>query len=671
MPDIRTLDGVGDVRARLFAKKNIHTVEDLLSFFPRAYEDRTVEKQIFDCADGETVCIRAAVFSPVRETRIRKDMVIDSMQVSDESGMLKVFWYNSRFLKGKFRTGEEYIFYGTVKKNGTKREMAHPVFEKPGEQKETGRIVPVYPLWDRMTQGIMRKMMQQALSCCTLSEWIPKEILKKYQLMEKNRAARQMHAPEDAGLQEEARRRFAFEELLLLQLTLFRTKKQSEKLKKAPYPNRTCAWEMRFPFTLTNAQRHVIEEILEDFGKSTPMNRLVQGDVGSGKTAVAAAAMYVAARNGEQSALMAPTEILAKQHYETFCALFCNTPFRVCLLTGGTKKKPELYKKIQNGEFDLVIGTHAVIQKSVQFQKLGLVIADEQHRFGVKQRAALSDKGEHPHFLVMSATPIPRTLALILYGDLQVSIIDELPPNRKPIQTYAVGEHMRSRVYAFIEKNVKTGTQCYVVCPLIEESEKSDLANAESRMLDLQSRFPDFRVGLVHGRMKPAEKEKIMEAFSRHELDILVSTTVIEVGVNVPNSNLMVIENAERFGLSQLHQLRGRVGRGAEQAYCILMQNGGQEVTKKRMKIMCQSNDGFYISEQDLKLRGPGDFFGTRQHGLPALKVANLFEDLEILKAAQSAAVGWLHREFLHMPEEEARVEEKIESLLSEMVVRN
>ncbi|MBE7044134.1 MAG: ATP-dependent DNA helicase RecG [Ruminococcaceae bacterium] len=670
---VRSLDGVGEVRGKLLENKQISTIEDLLYYFPRAYEDRTQEKEIALCEDGETVCIKATVFSPVKEARIRKNMAIYSMEVTDDSGVMKIVWYNNRFMKGRFKSGEVYVFYGVVKRVGRTREMLNPIFETPGKQRQTGRIMPIYPLWANLTQNFLQGLTRKALDAYRITDWIPHSVRKAYHLAEIGYAMEQMHYPHDADAQLIARERFAFEELFLLQLALLEKRGQVKKYQKSAYRDTACVseWIGMLPFALTGAQRRVIAEIMEDFEKGVPMNRLVQGDVGSGKTAVAAAAMYVAAKNGEQSVIMAPTEILANQHYETFLEFFKDTSFRICLLTGSTKGKKQLYEQIRSGAYDLVVGTHAVIQKAVEFSKLGLVIADEQHRFGVKQRAMLSEKGEHPHFLVMSATPIPRTLALILYGDLDVSIIDELPPGRKPVATYAVGENMRQRLYAFIEKNVKSGTQAYVVCPLIEETEKSDLSNAQTRRDELASRFPDFRVGLVHGRMKAKEKDEIMTAFAKGEMDILVSTTVIEVGVNVPNSNLMIIENAERFGLSQLHQLRGRVGRGTEQAYCILIKHGTQEITEKRMKTMCASNDGFYISEQDLKLRGPGDFFGTRQHGLPELRVANLFEDMEILKRAQNAAGAWYRGELPKKEAEQERVEEKIETMFQKALIDN
>ena len=641
MLDIRYLKGVGEARAKLFAKKNIKTVEDLLYFFPRGHEDRSKTKQICACEIGETVCIDATVFSPVKETRIRKNMTIYSMIISDETGGMTVVWYNNKYVKGQFKTGDEYIFYGKIQASRQKRELVNPIYEKRGRQRFTGKIVPVYPLTENLTQRMVQGAMEQALEVAgPLEEYIPKDIRERYNIAELNFAMRNIHFPADFNSYEIARRRFVFEELLILQLALSMRKADIHQKTRAPYTDTACVQEFieKLPFALTGAQERVIDELCADFQKPRPMNRLVQGDVGSGKTVVAAAAMYVTVQNGFQAAIMAPTEILANQHYETFSAFFAGTGLRICLLTGSTKKKKELYGQIAAGEMDLIVGTHALIQKDVAYKNLGLAVTDEQHRFGVSQRAGLAGKGDNPNVLVMTATPIPRTLAIILYGDLDISIIDELPPGRKPVATYAVGENMRKRIYAFLEKHLREGMQSYVICPLIEETEKSDLQNAVQIKEQLQRVFPGYSVGLLHGKMKAKEKDAVMEAFIAHQIDILVSTTVIEVGVNVPNSNMMIIENAERFGLSQLHQLRGRVGRGHDQAYCILFAHGNNDVTKKRMETMCMSNDGFYISEQDLRLRGPGDFFGTRQHGLPDLKIANLFADMDMLKLAQEAA---------------------------------
>lgn len=641
--DIQYLKGVGEKRAELFRKKGINTVEDLLYFFPRTHEDRSEIKKISDIEAGETVCVSITVFSPVRDSRIRKNMMISNMIVCDDTGAMSVIWYNNKYVKEQFHTDDKFILYGKITENRGKKEMVNPIFERLENQRFTGKIVPLYPLTGNLTQKVVQSVMENAINeAGRLEEYLPEKIRAEYNIAEINFAMHNIHFPDTVESYSIARRRFVFEELLILQLALFNHKRDTSSAKGVPFGNLKAVREFTdtLPFSLTNAQKRTLNEICADVRSGKMMNRLVQGDVGSGKTAVAAAAVYLAVKNGFQAAMMAPTEILAVQHYETLSEFYKDTDINIALLTGSmrAKEKREVLEKIKSGEADVIVGTHALIQDNAEYKKLGLVVADEQHRFGVEQRARLSAKGDNPHILIMSATPIPRTLALILYGDLDVSVIDELPPGRKLVKTYALGENMRKRVYAFIEKNVKSGMQAYVVCPLVEETEKSDLQNAAELSQKLQKAYPDFKIGLVHGRMKPKEKETVMEGFSSGEINILVSTTVIEVGVNVPNANIMVIENAERFGLSQLHQLRGRVGRGADQAYCILLSDGGGEITKKRMETMCISNDGFYISEQDLKLRGPGDFFGTRQHGLPELHIANLFEDGDILKQAQTAA---------------------------------
>lgn len=649
--DIQFLKGVGEKRSEMFRKKGIKTVEDLLYFFPRAHEDRTELKKIADVSAGETVCLSITVFSPVRDNRIRRNMMISNMIVCDDSGAMNVIWYNNKYVKEQFHTNDKYILYGKIAENRGKKEMVNPIFEKAENQRFTGKIIPLYPLTGNLTQKIVQSVMENAINHVgRLEEYIDESIRSKYNIAEINYAMHNIHFPDSFESYTIARRRFVFEELLVLQLALFNHKSDNSKSSGAVFTNLKAVREFTdtLPFPLTNAQKRTINEICSDVKSGKMMNRLVQGDVGSGKTAVAAAAIYLAVKNNFQAAMMAPTEILASQHYETLCEFYNGTGINVTLLTGSmkAKEKRETLEKIKSGEANVIVGTHAIIQDNVEYDNLGLVIADEQHRFGVEQRAKLSAKGNNPHILIMSATPIPRTLALILYGDLEVSLIDELPPGRKPVKTYAFGDSMKKRVYGFIEKNVKDGMQVYVVCPQVEETETSDLQNATELSEKLKKTFPDFSIGLVHGRMKAKDKDEVMTAFASGEINILVSTTVIEVGVNVPNANLMVIENAERFGLSQLHQLRGRVGRGGDQAYCILFAHGNNEVTKKRMETMCISNDGFYISEQDLKLRGPGDFFGTRQHGLPEMHIANLFEDRDILKEAQLAAADIINDGF-------------------------
>lgn len=674
MTNINSLRGIGPERAKDFAKKGIKTLEDLLYYLPRGHEDRTQFFEIADCPVGRFVCIKAKIYSPVKETRIKKGFSLYTAVIFDESGAMNVLWYNNRFVKNAFKSGDEVLFYGRIAISRGKRELQNPVFEKAENQRYIGRIVPIYPLSGNLTQKIIASSVEEAMRTCgNLPETLPAAIREEYRLSEINYAMKNIHFPADFASYETARRRFAFEELLALQLALFGKKEAGEKKKCKPYKDLKSKEEFikKLPFVLTVAQRRVVDEISYDFAQSTPMNRLVQGDVGSGKTAVAAIAMYETVKNGLQAAIMAPTEILATQHFETFKDFFDGTDVKIVLLTGSTSRKKAIYEKIKNGEYDIIVGTNAIIQKDVEYRNLGLVVADEQHRFGVSQRANLVAKGENPHTLIMTATPIPRTLSLILYGDLDISIIDELPPGRKPVATYAVGEDMRKRIYAFLDKHIRRGSQAYVVCPLIEESEKSDLANAKDIFETLVNIFPEFSVGLIHGKMKSAEKEEIMRNFADGKIDVLVSTTVIEVGVNVPNSNIMVIENAERFGLSTLHQLRGRVGRGQDEAFCIMFAHGENEITKKRMETLCSSNDGFYISEQDLKLRGPGDFFGTRQHGLPEFRVANLFSDAKILQQAQECAKNITDGKLAISESEYKILMEKVQKVLPDSIVLN
>ncbi|MBR4723660.1 MAG: ATP-dependent DNA helicase RecG [Clostridia bacterium] len=674
MEKISTLYGIGDRRAKIFEKKGIKTVEELLYYFPRAYEDRTKFCDIRDVKDGEYACISATVYSPVRETRIRKNFNIYQMTVFDDSGQIKAVWYNNRFVKGLFQTGDKVLFYGKISVKGRNKELENPVYERREKQHFIGKIVPIYPLWSNMTQKTIASAMEEALkSAGMLQEYIPSGIREKYAICEINYAMKNIHFPESFYDYQSARKRFVFEELFFLRLALLEKRRKNEQEKRTPFSDTECADEFvnSLPYALTNAQKRVLYEILADFKKDTPMNRLLEGDVGSGKTVVSAAAMYVTYKNGCQSVIMAPTEILAFQHYETFSEFFSGLDIKIVLLTKSTKNKSAVYEKIKNGEYDIIIGTNAVISDKVAYKNLGLCVTDEQHRFGVSQRARLTEKGENPNSLIMTATPIPRTLSLILCGDLDISVLDELPPGRKPVLTYAVGGNMRKRVYAFVQKNVKSGMQAYVVCPLIEESETQDLKNAQNIFLGLTKAFPDLKIGLIHGRMKSSEKDAVMQEFLDGKIDVLVSTTVIEVGVNVPNSNIMVIENAERFGLATLHQLRGRVGRGNEQAYCIMIADADNELTKQRMKTMCDSNDGFYIAEQDLKQRGPGDFFGTRQHGLPEMRIANLFKDSEILKLADSAVCDVLEQTVKMTSSEAEILFQKASRIIPESVILN
>ncbi len=634
---IKNLKGVGDKRACALLRLDIKTVEDALNFFPRDYEDRTSIKRICDCAHGENVCIRATVISSVKCNYVRKNLIIYTVRVTDGLLNMDMTWFNNRYIEDMLKQGEEYIFFGRYEQF-PKRQMTSPIFEKPGVNRLIGKIVPVYSLTAGITQKLLADLTFEALKLSedSLKETLPESVRKKAGLCEINYAYKNIHFPENREAADAAKKRFIFEELFTTQLALAQIKKDREKKIATPILDTLCIKEFlsSLPYELTEGQKKALSDILTDMKKSVPMSRLVQGDVGSGKTIVAAGAMFAAIKNGMQAALMAPTEILATQHFESLSPLFNKFGIKTELLLGSLAKaqKNAAVKRIENGEARAIIGTHALLSSGVNYNRLGLVITDEQHRFGVNQRKVLIDKGENPHSLIMTATPIPRSLALILYCDLDVTPIKELPPGRKPVKTLVVGEKMRQRVWDFVKKEVASGGQVYIVCPLVEDSETLDLKSVTKFSDELKNKvFKELRTAFVHGKMKAADKDAVMADFAAGKIDILVATSVIEVGVNVPNASVMVIENAERFGLSQLHQLRGRVGRGNKEAYCILFPKGNNEITKKRMEVISKTNDGFVISEEDLKLRGPGDFFGTMQHGLPPFKVANLYEDIDIL----------------------------------------
>ena len=572
--------------------------------------------------------------------------------VRDETDSCLITWFNQPYLKDKFVVGNKYKFFGKVSRKGGKVTFNSPVFDTEEKSQNTGRIIPIYPLTYNLSQNQLRKIMESGIKEVygNLKETLPDYLLKEYNLEDINNATKHIHFPDEFKDFNIARNRLVFEELLSVQLALLELKNSyNNDIKGIEFSKDAKMSDVinTLPFKLTKAQLRVLEEIDRDMESSKNMNRLLQGDVGSGKTVVAMCTAYKAVKSGYQAAIMAPTAILATQHLENFKGILENLGIRCELLISGItkKKKEDILERLKNGEIDILIGTHALIEDNVIFKNLGLVVTDEQHRFGVKQRTKIAEKGENPDVLVMTATPIPRTLALILYGDLDISIIDELPPNRKKIETFAVNKNMTNRVNAFIKKQIDEGRQAYIVCPLVEENEEMDLKSVE-KIYDTYSKevFPGYRVEYIHGKMKPKEKDDIMERFKKHEIDILISTTVIEVGVDVPNSNIMVIENAERFGLAQLHQLRGRVGRGDYQSYCILKFEGKSETVRKRMKVMCETNDGFVISEKDLELRGSGDFFGTMQHGLPEFKIANLFEDMQVLKLVQSIAIEIINK---------------------------
>lgn len=645
---ITMLKGVGEVRAKQLAQLNIFTLRDLICHFPRGYEDRTKLVPIEKLEPDVPACFRAMVMNTPRTSHIRKGLDLTKVQVADSTGRLNVTFFNSRFAAQQLEYGREYIFYGAVSGDFIGYSMTNPVFEAPESQPvTTRRILPIYPLTAGLTNAALLRLVQQALAVCGLPEEIlPAEVREKYGILPAERAYFAIHEPNSMAEAELAKKRMTFEEFFVFSAGLALMRAARKEKKTEPYTDFDMApFYDSLPFTLTGAQSRAVVEILEDFRRGIPMNRLVQGDVGSGKTMVAAAAAYCAARNGAQTALMAPTEILAEQHFASLSALFVPLGVSVALLTGSMtgKQKKEVRERIAAGEVQVVIGTHALLSESTRFDNLGLVITDEQHRFGVGQRSRLSAKGEDPHLLVMSATPIPRTLALILYGDLDVSILDELPPGREPVDTFLVGESYRPRINAFIRKQVAEGHQCFVVCPAVEENEELGIKAASVWAETLQQTvFPDLRIALLHGQMKGAEKEAAMTSFARGEADVMVATTVIEVGVDVPNATLMVIEDADRFGLSQLHQLRGRVGRGKAKSYCILTTHNRNPETLQRLKALCKTTDGFKIAEEDLRLRGPGDFFGSRQSGLPAFRVADLGCDLAAMKDAQQASADWI-----------------------------
>ena len=644
---LEALAGIGPKKAQAFQKLGVVTLRDLAGLYPRRYEDRTQFRTIADAQPGEAVCIRAAVAAEPRAQYVRSGLTLVKVRIADDTGALDVTYFNQPYRKNNLHAGETYIFYGKVEANGFRKTMTNPVCEQAARcGSVTNCFYPVYPLTTGVTQNNIRKAMTPALHACIgqLQDVIPADIARTYHLAQQDYALQNIHQPADAQALDTARKRLVFEELFVLSTAMARIRSQ----RRAEGGIRMKAADLEtfyrtLPFSPTGAQRRAVAAAVQDMISDVPMSRLVQGDVGSGKTLVAAACIWFAHENDCQSAFMAPTEILTEQHEHTLRTLLEPFGIRVGRLTGAmtARQKREVKEALAGGLLDVVVGTHALISDSVTFFRLGLVITDEQHRFGVEQRAALVRKGEQPHTLVMSATPIPRTLALLVYGDLDVSIIDELPPGRQPVQTFAVTGGYHQRVYRFIRKLVGEGRQAYIVCPMVEENDQlPDERKAVTEYAKkLQSEvFPDLKVAFVHGKMKPKEKDAVMAAFAAHETDILVSTTVIEVGVDVPNAAVMVIENAERFGLSQLHQLRGRVGRGKHQSYCILISDNRNEETRQRLKVMTKTTDGFQIAEEDLRLRGPGDFFGARQHGLPGLKVADLGCDTQLLQEARQAA---------------------------------
>lgn len=669
--DVRYLKGIGEKKALSLNRLGVFSLCDLISFFPRRYEDRSVFKPIMLAENGESVCIRALVADTPRLSRIRRGLDIVRLRAVDDSGSVDISYFSQSYVKDSLVRGESYVFYGKMEINGHQRSMTNPVFEREDSDRGvTGRIVPVYRLAEGLNQRTVSQAVRQSLDICSgaLPDVLPEEVRVRCSLAQAGYAYENIHFPADFGALELARRRLIFEELFVLACALGRMRGKRTRcggIRLRAYD--TEEFFSSLPFSPTGAQRRAVGEALRDMSSGAVMNRLVQGDVGSGKTLVAAALLWQVWKNGYTGAFMAPTEILAEQHLLTFRSLLAPLGLRVEKLTGstGTKEKRELKEALKNGEIDLIVGTHALLSADVEYARLALVVTDEQHRFGVSQRSALIGKGADPHVLVMSATPIPRTLALIIYGDLDVSVIDELPPGRQRVDTFAVDESYRARLNGFIRRLTGEGRQVFVVCPMVEESDTLPvpLKSAEEHAQELQRQFPELRVACVHGRMKARDKERVMAQFAAGETDILVSTTVIEVGVDVPNAALMIVENAERFGLSQLHQLRGRVGRGQHKSWCILVSDSDNEETRARLDIMTKTNDGFRISEEDLRLRGPGDFFGSRQHGLPEMHVADLGADVNVLRRAQEEAQLVLAADPALEAPQNAALREKIDRL--------
>ncbi len=636
--DIRFLKGVGEKRAVNLQKMGIDTVGALLRFYPRAYADWNKITDIFDCNIGEKVCVKAVVVSEIREHRIRKNMTLYKLTIADKTGRMPVTVFNNKYLAASLHKGSEYLFSGKVTMEGILPALSSPEVR---DVNSVG-IKPVYHASGTLSSKAIEKLMSAAIQSEPEPDPLPQTTLEEYGLCGLFDAIKNIHFPKSEEALAAARKRLCFEELFVLQtaMLLLKGKRRAENDIKIDI-SRAKGFHSLVPYKLTDAQRRAVNDCLRDMSSGTAMNRLVQGDVGSGKTAVAAALMYTVALSGVQSALMAPTEVLAEQHFKSISETLKSSGIKCCLLTGSTSKKERnaIKQQLVSGEAQVAIGTHALFSEDVEFKNLGLVVTDEQHRFGVSQRAALAAKGKNPHTLVMSATPIPRTLALIVYGDLDISIIDEYPRGRQPIDSFVVSSALRPRVFNYIKKHISEGRQAYIVCPMVEENGELPLASAEEYYQKVKDGvFKDYRVGLLHGQMKPREKDAVMLEFKNGELDILVCTTVIEVGIDVPNAAIMLIENAERFGLSQLHQLRGRVGRGGFKSSCIFMSDSDAE----RLEVIKSTTDGFKIADEDLRLRGPGDFIGHRQHGLPELKIADIAVDSEILKTARQAAENTL-----------------------------
>lgn len=656
--DVRFLPGVGEQRAKKLNKLGIATINDLIFYFPRGYDDRTKIKKMEEIQEDEKAIVEAELIKSVHSRNFGRFKSIQKTVISDGTDKAIVTWFNQNYIISNFSMDQKYRFYGKFSRKNGGLELTSPIYELADKNQNFGKIVPVYPLTESLKGNFVRNLVEKILEEVNFDEILPEYLVKENSLMDYNAAINKIHFPKNDEEIKAARNRLIFDEFLETQIAMLKFKNDIKSLNKGIMYEKVDIDELikSLPFELTNAQKKVVDHILEDMESEKQMNRLLQGDVGSGKTIVSIISAYKAVKSGYQVAFLAPTMILAKQHYKNFCNILEKFNVKIDLLVGGTtkKNKEQILSKIKDGSTDILIGTHAILEEDVVFKNLGFVVTDEQHRFGVKQRENLLKKGLNPDVLVMSATPIPRTLALIVYGDLDISIIDELPKNRQTIETYVVDESYNERLYKFIREEVKKGRQVYIVCPLVEEKkaeikvdektgecyielEKVDNLKSVEEIYKIYSEeiFSDLRVGYLHGKMKQKEKDEIMQEFKDGNMDIIVSTTVIEVGVDVPNASLMIIENSERFGLAQLHQLRGRVGRGSEKSYCILKYASKSEKIKKRLDLIRKTNNGFIIAEKDLELRGSGDFFGTKQHGIPEFKIGNVYENIDILEKTQ------------------------------------
>ncbi len=673
--NIINIKNIGEERSKKLQKLGIYTINDLIEYFPRDYDDRSNVCNIKDVNINEINTVKGKVITKPETTRI-KHLSITKIRIDDGTGFLEILWFNQPYLKNSIKYKSNYIFTGKVVEKYGRIQMEAPDYEIIDEKEllSNGRIVPIYASTYKFPQKLFREVINQTLNNVKeqIEEFLPNEILKQNNLCSRKFAIENIHFPEDNNSFFMARYRLVFEELFLLQIKLLQIKGILEHKK--------CNIIIKdininpilniLPFNLTDAQNSVLKDIINDLNQNKAMNRLIQGDVGSGKTVIAQILAYITVTNGYQAAIMAPTDVLASQHFESFKKIFDKLNIKCVFLSGNqkAKEKRENYALIQSGEAKIIIGTHAIIQDKVIFKNLGTVIIDEQHRFGVKQREILSKKGQNPHTLVMTATPIPRTLALILYSDLDISIIDKLPPGRQKIDTIYVNSTYYPRIYNFIKKNADEKKQSYIICPMIEENEKTELKAVLSYTEKLKNEiFTNYSVECIHGKMKNTEKQNIMDKFYKGEIDILISTTVIEVGINVSNATIMIIENAERFGISQLHQLRGRVGRGSEKSYCVLVSDSKNNQSKQRLQTMVKYSDGFILSEKDLELRGTGDFFGTKQHGVPDMKIANLYKDIQILKQVQKVSMQLYKKDPLLLNDENKLLKAKINQFFNDI----